>query len=579
MPDRDAEIDLIDNAIPCRSRSRAALVASWRRGIQYANPEHEFLPRGTPAKVECGEEELFYNARTPPEILDHSTSTKYEPRVNDDLYIRLLPYRAIYANQALHGNLFPGTIMPVHPIMTFGANGRFDRRIISTKFGDEFKKKEPKGDENDGIFTKPGRNGSWKCVIDEFTRTGHGGEPKTFHANFWDACKCPWDSSSIEVVKPERGSDRDRSIPACIENYHDLKELAIPDQQVSDVANLASAPGLERLDISKNNLHHVPSIVWASLPRLKKLSIEGQRTWSDRRKQKFDAANFDLLKALESLDISMLSLVKKDDWILGLPRLKKIDASVTNFCLPPATSKKPVLKELVLNDASCNTDGDDIATWTGLERLEIANTNLENGKELGKLTRMKVLDLSRNEEVGRDKKILEAIGKMTSIEALRLHDVGLGSLDFAKELMNLKKLDISDNGVDDFTPLAGLNHLSRFNACANMIKPDAIESFKAIGNVDDIELGMNRLDLRVIEKLPGARKIGMFDGYSLENIPDDVKNGKNLEMIDMRAEEYATMADDIKMKLRLVKGRLSSHVKSVRLGKMPEGWHNKCPEW
>ncbi len=201
--------------------------------------------------------------------------------------------------------------------------------------------------------------------------------------------------------------------------------------------------------------------------------------------------------------------------LTGLQNLKKLrHLSISCDEIPLQTLKKMRwLKSLAITDSGIvNSDLHKIASLKELVSIDISsNENLTTLNPLAGMRGLKALDLSDNWRFSMNKEgIIDGLSKFILLEELCIDNIPLNSLGFLNPLVNLRVLEIADEGsnssLKDILPLLGMKNLQHLNIWHH----NQIEDYSVLKKLDALKsVYLNRDNLnrnnqmQIIDHLKG----------------------------------------------------------------------------
>lgn len=179
------------------------------------------------------------------------------------------------------------------------------------------------------------------------------------------------------------------------------------------------------------------------------------------------ADDFASLTHLKYLRLGTSGFQTQDySFLTGLTALERLDLhGMSIYTDISGVFNLKTLKELNLNNASCEINFDKITENTTLEVLSIDKIKLFENiyiRQSGGMTDIYYDDVSLTEH-------LEFLGKLKGLQTLSICKNELTSVSFAGSLPALQSIDFSDNYVTDLSPLSSLKNLRQVTCTENPV--------------------------------------------------------------------------------------------------------------
>ncbi|HEF1905981.1 TPA: NEAT domain-containing protein [Bacillus cereus] len=246
---------------------------------------------------------------------------------------------------------------------------------------------------------------------------------------------------------------------------------------------------------------------------------------------------------------------------------KQLQRHINKYNLKRVDLNTPITKEdllkvksLIVVEAKSKgiQDVSGLEYMTNLEYLTLEEVKLENIQFISKLRQLKSLSITYGE--------LEDIGPLTElehIEFLTLRNNKISDLSPLSQMKKIKMLDLNSNYIKDIKPLFTVKSLRTLTVANNQISNAGLEGIHQLKNLKKFEIsnnglsnvehisGMNKLmelglsknelvDLTPLSKLSGLQKLNLEENYIFDITPlsqltglYDLKLGSN-EIRDVR---------------------------------------------
>ena len=184
-------------------------------------------------------------------------------------------------------------------------------------------------------------------------------------------------------------------------------------------------------------------------------------------------------------DLIMPEGVTSYEDLVNLPYLQKvIIADCSTVDLTPLSQLKE-LKTLTIRKGEISLDSmKAIGKLTGLEELTLHNCGLSTVTPFEGLVNLKYLDLSSN-----TLRNIEVFSAFTQLEELHMSYNALMYLDSLAEIKTLRVLDVSHNALSDLKPILGLTGLKTLKAANNAIT--SVEGLSVLANLEVLDMSEN----------------------------------------------------------------------------------------
>lgn len=205
------------------------------------------------------------------------------------------------------------------------------------------------------------------------------------------------------------------------------------------------------------------------------------------------------------------------------------------------------ITELVVPEETSSLD--DLSYFVGLQSLSLTSTC---GSDLSFLTQMPNLQSLSLIGCTATSDLLEMIGSCTALKYLSLSDCGLSTIAPLSALKNLEVLDLSENFINDLTPLNSCTGLRELNLFDNAITDTAqlsvntelvilnlssnslesVNGLKGCTKLEELYLSNNSLDsLACITSMPKLRILEASKNQLLR--VDEIASCPDLERVDL----------------------------------------------
>lgn len=279
---------------------------------------------------------------------------------------------------------------------------------------------------------------------------------------------------------------------------------------VLDNNNLKSLPRemvilkeLVLLRLNNNKFEKIPEVV-GDLKKLKSLEISGNKIRDLKPLKK--------LKQLKSLICENNKLELLPDYIYKNKNMKKIvfTNNSIEFLAPPLVPWKNI-QVISFDNNKIEEIPENFFKMINLKYLNLSNNPIKDlSVEIENLTNLSYLKLNNIDAELED--ITDSIGKLTELSTLEFTGNNVKSLDFLRDLTNLKKLICDDNNIDEFPEVMKFLVLEEINFTKN--------------NIEEID--------NII--IPSMKKIGASENKIYE-IPDSFYESKTLFYVDLSKNE------------------------------------------
>lgn len=244
------------------------------------------------------------------------------------------------------------------------------------------------------------------------------------------------------------------------------------------------------------------------------------------------------LSFLKKLDVSSNRLSGNIYFISGLSALEVLNLN-ENALEGDATSlfsSLTRLTELSISDNkfSITSPGDLIANLPALTRLELAKYNLKTlPQNIGSLQHLKKLDISETSI-----KDFSAIASLSKLQELRMSHLNLKKVPTAlASLKNLLLLDLSQNQITDFNAISSLKKLEWLSLDANQLTkiPTQINN---LTHIVELHLSNNLIaeSLSGISNFSNLQQLWL-NNNRLKDFPTEITNLQHLMMINLSDNE------------------------------------------
>lgn len=250
-----------------------------------------------------------------------------------------------------------------------------------------------------------------------------------------------------------------------------LVTLSLPNNQVSDIADLCDAEALKEIDLSFNRIETIDDM--SDCDALEKLHLENNRI--------VDLGGLHGLERLTELELEN-NPIRSVDGFGDLPR-------ITSIAL-----EAKALKSL-----------EGIGPWPSLVRLTVGKGKLESLKGVDRLESLESLNVSHNAVSS-----LAGIGRPKSLTRLDLSHNPLASLAGIEALTGLTSLNLTGTKLTSVAELSGLSGLTTLALGNNQLT-----SLRGLGELPELEtldVGKNRITtLDGIAPMPKVKTLDLGD--------------------------------------------------------------------
>jgi hypothetical protein len=138
-------------------------------------------------------------------------------------------------------------------------------------------------------------------------------------------------------------------------------------------------------------------------------------------------------------------------------------------------------------------------------------------EQLAEIGKMVFLDIEGNKEI----KELKPAEALQLLEIIKAKGSGLESLEGIEAIINLKKIDVSDNdNINSLVPLTGLYNLEEINCGNTMVK--SLVPLRNLEKLRKLDLHLTTIvDLRILKDLKNLHELNISENvslYSLEGV-------------------------------------------------------------
>ena len=176
----------------------------------------------------------------------------------------------------------------------------------------------------------------------------------------------------------------------------------------------------------------------------------------------------------------------------------------------------------------------DLSYLSYLEKLTIANQNIDTLENLSSLAKLKELDLSGSRF---DAEELTVIASLPSLNKLTMSGCGLSTIENLAGAQNLTELNISGNTVRNLEALSAMTTLTSLNLRHNALT--SLTALNGLGNLQSLDVAYNALNslspiascVRLTELLADNNQIASLDGVN------------NLQLLSRLSVSYNALTD------------------------------------
>ena len=316
----------------------------------------------------------------------------------------------------------------------------------------------------------------------------------------------------------EKGLTDLNGIELCI----DLEELNLGINHIRDLTPLEGLKKLKVLNLKWNNIEDISSL--SNLENLEELNLHSNEI--------IDISPLLSLSKLSKLDLGRNNI---DDFkpISKITNLVELKIGYSNIFRPPYLGRLKKLK--VLNLSSNDIYYTDFI-WTlppTLEELNLNGNNIKDISDLTCLSGLRNLILSRN-----NLRDLSPLAKMTNLEYLNLYwNKKIEDFTPIGNLTNLTKLDLSELPIDDISFLEKLTNLEDLDLYHINHSEKKISNLSPLANLKKLQvLNASENEIENIKPLVGLTELVTLNLN--ENKIKSIKPLKNLKKLeDLRLEK------------------------------------------
>ena len=176
----------------------------------------------------------------------------------------------------------------------------------------------------------------------------------------------------------------------------------------------------------------------------------------------------------------------------------------------------------------------DLRWLPNLQRLSVHAGVLDDGAALSACTKLQSLTITGSTL---SSEILQAIGSLTGLEALKLNECGISSITFLSTLTQLNSLDLGNNAIRDISALAELTNLTHLNLSSNaMISVTGLEK---LSNLICLDVSFNS----IVSTAPLAYMTSLKELNVSSNALRSLDNIGNLSQLEMLYAAYNELLD------------------------------------
>jgi Leucine-rich repeat (LRR) protein len=358
-----------------------------------------------------------------------------------------------------------------------------------------------------------------------------------------------------------------------IANLKNIIHLSISKNKLSDVCALNSLTNLKNLDLSSNQISKIDCLT--KLKNLEKLDVSNNQISNIpeqfQKLKEFKAENNQFSKTLQSAELKIINEIENElkihfsqvhsaeqlylntsdkEAAYSLNALNQVEGlkikgyGIKN--IPKKIAEFKNLSILRLPDNKIETTSDvqmDIKTLTF---LDVANNRIKNCSFLSNLKNIKHLDISQNHISD-----ITPICNLSKLLQLNIADNQVTNIDCLKDLSNLTRLNITKNKI---------GKIPDFKQKVEIIKEKQIGTFAESPDLQIIKKLENQLHINFVKTdkkqifIPTADKEAKFSlnqknqvtalkltGYGLKSVPEELKNLKNCEIINLQSNQLKTV--------------------------------------
>ena len=266
---------------------------------------------------------------------------------------------------------------------------------------------------------------------------------------------------SINEIKNEQNLNCVISIIVCEQN---VKEIKIFCNE-----NLIN---LELLILKDNYIDDISPLIYANFQNLKKLNLENNKI-GDTNIQYFKQMNFKRLTEL-NVNLNCLSDFKFFNTIINFPRLNILYAAKNDF--------NKNINETIINN-------NNIINLSQIKEIRVSNGVFSDSNikilSIFKFNNLQILNLAGN-NLNSLTFVVENL-ECSKLEELKLNNNYIKEFMPLKKYKNLKKIDISENKINDISKLINLikelKQLIKINIRYNLIDTNDIKNIKLLNYI------------------------------------------------------------------------------------------------
>ena len=278
-------------------------------------------------------------------------------------------------------------------------------------------------------------------------------------------------SNDLAVQKVFLGGTRVANVSA-LARIPSMKELHLPETQVTDLTPLAYHKELRCLDVRATNISNIEAL--GTCPKLEELYLA------------YSGVN----------DIAELANLRHLAWL-------ELSATMVSDVGPLCGAESLISLSI---DGTKVEDLSPLVDLKSLEWLSFDNTDVSSIKPLASLTNLQSLDLANTQVQN-----LKFLSGLTRMEWLMMSSSGMEDLGIIRKLHNLKFLDVSNTYVSDIGPISELRKL-RYVYMAGL-KLDDLSALSGLEDLKYLDLGKTE-----VSSLQALRNITTLERVILQDV-------------------------------------------------------------
>ncbi|CAL6030656.1 Conserved_hypothetical protein [Hexamita inflata] len=316
-----------------------------------------------------------------------------------------------------------------------------------------------------------------------------------------------------------------------IQNWNQLLELNLDDNQLENVSELGNLTQLKSLSLRSNYIQNVDSlkglvnltsINLSSNPNLNVDSLKGLVNLTSINLSSNQILNVDSLKDLVNLTCidlqnneienvdSLKALVNLTIIVLSFNKIQNVDSlkDLVNLTSINLSHNKiqnvDSLKDLV-NLTSINLwnnkiqNIDSLKELVNLKSIILRSNQIQNVDSLKDLVNLTSIDLQNNQIQN-----IDSLKELVNLTSIILSFNQIQNVDSLKDLVNLTSINLQNNQIQNIDSLRGLVNLTSIILSFNKIQN--IDSLKDLVNLKELDLSFNRIkDFTPIQNHPNFK--------------------------------------------------------------------------